>query len=150
MMPEPRNIVTFKSATFNTRETRGHFINPDNYGDDLAGWLRQELKGRSVEVGAGLGQEDFGWHFDFSAGGRRCSFVLGYRGDDEEGWVGWLERDAGFLPSLLGARKRDIPPEAALLIHSVLATAQQITEVRWHAAKEFEAGREEKGHAEPA
>lgn len=148
-MPETRTIVTFKSSAFNTRQIRGHFINPENYGDDLAKWLRQELKGRGVEVGADLGQEDFGWYFDFTVGGRRCSFVLGYRGDDDEGWVGRLERDADFLPSLLGARKRGISPEAAQVIHDTLSTAAQITEVRWHVAKDFEAGREEEGRAEP-
>jgi len=31
--------VTFRSAAFNTTAPKDYFINPDNFGEDLAYWL---------------------------------------------------------------------------------------------------------------
>lgn len=130
-------------------EQRDYFINPNNFGDDLAKWLMQELRALKAEVDPKLGQEDHGWHFTFHSGGQNYDFVVGHRDGEGEEWLGWLERSAGFLPSLLGARKRGISPEAAQLIHAGLVSSPKVQGLRWHFAKDFDAGNEEVATKEP-
>jgi hypothetical protein len=145
---EPRSFVTFKSTAFNTRESRDHFINPENYGDDVARWLMDDLKAQGIEVEGELGQEDFGWYFAFNAGGRSHHFILGHRDDTDE-WLGWLEPVVGFFASLLGGRNKGVEPRAVDAIHRVLAGSDRIHEVRWHYRKDMDRGREELGSATP-
>ncbi len=148
-MLDTRTHVTFRCSGFNTSEQRDYFINPNNFGDDLAKWLMQELRARNVEVDPELGQEDYGWYFTFRCGGQSYDFILGHRDEEGEEWLGWLERSAGFLPSLLGARKRGVSPEAAQLLYAVLVSSPKVQGVRWHLAKDFDAGNEEAATAEP-
>ena len=134
-----RNVI-FRSDAFNTTEARPYFINPECFGDDVARWLMRELAARGAHVAAEPGQEDFGWYFTFRAGGTDHDFVLGYRAgaDGEPGdWMGTIERNAGLLPSLLGARDRGVRPEAARAIHGVLAASAQISDIRWFADQEY-------------
>ena len=144
---QPRTHVTFRSSAFNTTEPKDYFVNPDNYGDDLANWLMRELRSRGVEVKDYMGQEDHGWYFTFRSGGVEYDFVVGMRVRDE--WLGWLERSAGFVASLLGARKRGIGSDAALTIDAVLSASEQVRDVRWHFERDFMAGREEPGQPKP-
>lgn len=115
-MPGTRTHVTFSCSGFNTSEQRGYFINSNNFGDDLARWLMQKLRALKVEVDPELGQEDCGWYFTFRSGGQSYNFVLGHRDEEGAEWLGWLERSAGFLPPLLGARRRSVPPVPAQVI----------------------------------
>ena len=62
--------------------------------------------------------------------------------------MGWLERQRGVIASLFGARKRDIQPDAANAIHSMLASAG-ISEVRWHVQKDFDALKEDLATSTP-
>jgi hypothetical protein len=141
-----RTIVTFRSRAFNTSETRADYINPANYGDDLARWLIDRLALRGVTTDPAPGQEDFGWYFGFDVAGTPHCLVVGYRPGDghEEGeWVAWLERRAGFVASLFGGRSRGIAPAAAAAVHAALSSAPEIEDVRWHEAAHFRAGLEE-------
>lgn len=148
-MAETRTYVTFSSSGFNATEEKEYFINPNNFGDDLAKYLLQGLQAQSVEVDSELGQEDFGWYFTFRCNGQSYDFIMGHRDGEGEEWLGWLERSAGFLPSLLGARKKAIRPEAAQSIQNVLTSSLRIQNVRWHLAKDFDAGNEEVATTEP-
>ena len=142
-----RTHVTFRSPAFDTTGPKEYFINPDNYGDDLAGWLMRELRNRGVEVGDEPDQEDHGWYFTFRSCGVAHDFIIGLREEDE--WLGWLERSVGPVASLLGARKRGIRPEAVLEIDAVLSGSEHIRDVRWHFEEDFMAGREGLGRREP-
>ncbi len=151
-MSKLRTYVIFTSDAFNTSEPRDYFINPTCFGDDVAKWLIEELKRRGIPTADTPGQEDFGWHFSFHVDDREHDFVLGYRPGDasEEGaWIGWLERKAGFLTSLLGARKRGIRPNAAETIHAVLTGTSRVSHVRWYYEEDFRAGREHLGATSP-
>ena len=147
-----RTLLTFRSAAFNTADERDHFINPGNYGDDLARWLMDRLRSAGYGVGAEPGQEDFGWYLSFEVAGRPYCLVLGYR-PGEEGeqgeWIGWLERELGFFASILGRREKGVEEAAPRAIHTVLNAAPEITDIRWHEAAAFRAGREEEGTAAP-
>ena len=107
----------------------------------------QELRSRGVEALGEPGQEDHGWYFAFRGGGVEHDFIVGLRDGDE--WLGWLERRAGFVASLFGARKRRIEGDAAVAIHAVLSASGQIHDVRWHFEEDFMAGREDLGRARP-
>lgn len=137
-----RTIVTFRSAAFNTTEEKESFINPGNFGDDLALWMMEALRARGIVVEGEPGQEDFGWFFTFEAGGVEHDFVLGHRDDTEGDWIGWVERRAGLLASLFGGRGRGILPEAVRAIHEALAASDAIRDVRWHTREDMDARNE--------
>jgi hypothetical protein len=135
-----RRHVIFQSMAFNTSEPKEYFINECCFGDDLAKWLMEELQARGIETGAEPGQEDFGWYFRYQLGEADYDLVIGYRpGEDGQAgdWICTIERGAGFLASIFGARKRDIPLEAAEAIHAVLSSAPQITGARWYTDDEM-------------
>lgn len=138
-----KTVVTFKSSAFNISEPKKYFINPSCFGDDLAIWLINQLRGKGYEVSDAPLQEDFGWYFTFRASDVEHCFVIGHRppDDNNEGlWIGWLERSRGFLLSLVGARKRGIQPVAGQVIHEILSGCSQIRDMRWHFAKDFDTG----------
>jgi hypothetical protein len=147
-----KTVITFKSSVFNTSEPKAYFINPRCFGDDVAKWLIEQLRGKGYQATDGPGQEDFGWYFNFRVADVEHCFVIGYRPGDnkEEGvWIGFLERRRGFVASLLGARKRGIQPAAAEAIHAVLSHSPQIRSARWHFERDFRNGHEEMGTPEP-
>jgi hypothetical protein len=147
-----KTVVTFKSSAFNMSEPKETFINPCCFGDDVARWLAEQLRGKGYQATGEPGQEDFGWYLCFTESGIEHCFVIGHRPADnyEEGlWIGWLERTRGFLASLMGARKRGIQPAAARVIHEILSGSPQIRDVRWHFERDFDSGREETGTPEP-
>lgn len=144
---EPRTLVTFRSHKFNTSETKPHYINPHSFGDDVAEWLQQQLKERAISVDERIGQEDFGWYLGFSYGPQKYHFVLSHHPHGY--WLGWLERQKGFVASLFGARERGVQPDAAVAIHSVLCSSDVISDVLWHYPKDFDALRQNLGASTP-
>lgn len=138
-----KTVVTFKSSAFNTSEPKKYFINPSCFGDDLASWLIDQLRGKGYEVPDAPRQEDFGWFFTFRVSEIEHCFVIGHRPGDgnEEGlWIGWLERNRGFLPSLVAARKMGVQPVAAQVIQEILSGPSQVRDLRWHFASDFDRG----------
>ncbi|MFN3650586.1 MAG: hypothetical protein ACK47B_13500 [Armatimonadota bacterium] len=138
-------VVTFIAAGFNTTDSRPEFINPENFGDDVARVLMERLRGQGVSVDPELGQEDYGWYFSFTTGGREYDFLLGLRDGELSEWVGWLESGAGFFASLFGARKRGVQPEAVRALDAALSALPSVRDVRWHLRADFDSGREERG-----
>jgi hypothetical protein len=148
MESEIRTLVTFESTAFNMTEAKEYFMNPCSFGDDVANWLMSELRKRGARTDQIPGREDFGWYLNFEVTGIGHTFVIGHRptGDSEQGtWIGSLERNRGFVPSLFGARKRGIHASAVEAIHKILSSSPQIRDVRWHFQHEFDKGIEERG-----
>jgi hypothetical protein len=151
MDSEIRTVVTFESKAFNMAEPKDYFINPCCFGDDLAKWLISELRKQGVDTDK-PGQEDFGWYLNFEVTGTGYCFVIGHRpaGEGEAGtWIGLLERNRGFIGSLLGGRKRGIQPSAAETIHRILSGPPLIRDVRWHFRFDFDKGYQEHGALSP-
>jgi hypothetical protein len=149
---EIRTVVTFESTAFNMTETKEYFINPCCFGDDLANWLISELRKRGVKTDKRPDQEDFGWYLNFEVTGIGHTFVIGHRptGESEQGtWIGWLERNRGFVASLFGARERGIHASAAEAIDNILSSSSQIQDVRWHFQHDFDKGLEERSALSP-
>jgi hypothetical protein len=147
MAEDPRTVVTFRSASFNTTETKPHYMNPYTFGDDVAEWVRDQLKVAGIVVDSKIGQEDFGWYLGFQVGQQEYQFVIGYKPD--EYWIGWLERNKGLIGSLFGARNRGIGVDAANAIHSVLRSSDKIQDIRWHYKKDFDDLKEELASTSP-
>jgi hypothetical protein len=143
-----KTVATFRSSKFNTTETKDYFINPECFGDDLARWLISRLRSTGTSTADGPGQEDFGWYFDFVAPEGPHTCVIGFRADDST-WVIWTERRRGLIASIFGARNRDISNEGVKLLHRALSDTLEITDLRWHERKDFDAGREDRSSAEP-
>ena len=147
-----RTVFTFRSSQFNTSSSREYFINPECFGDDVARWLIAALTAKDLRADSEPGQEDFGWYFNFDVPeGRHCC-VIGYRPEEDGApgvWIGWIERQAGFVGSLLGGGNRQIAIAATEALHKVLTEGAPIHDVTWHDRKDFDAGREELGASSP-
>jgi hypothetical protein len=136
-----RREATFRSSAFNTSQVRDYFINDCCFGDDVAKWMLERLRGAGVETAHEPGQEDFGWYFAFTVpGGKHCC-ILGYEEDAPEGmWHLWLERSRGLVGSLLGGRSQGIDDAAVRAIDDVLATAPEIRDFEWAASPKVAGG----------
>ena len=147
-----KTVVTFKSTAFNISEPKPYFINPCCFGDDVARWVAEQLRGKGYQTAEAPGQEDFGWYFTFLVSSIEYCLVIGHRpgeAKDEGVWIGCLERSRGFVASLLGGRNRDIRPAASRIIHEVLSSSPEIHNVRWHFKHDFDNGHEQMGTPEP-
>lgn len=151
-MPPSRTVVTFQSGAFNTSERRAHFINDGCYGDDVARWIIGELQARGVPADPEPGQEDFGWYLTYRPSTAEHQFILGYRPGDERNpsvWWGLIERNAGLVGSLFGARTRGIETAALAVIHDILSSAEFVSRVRWHRKADFDAGNDATASTRP-
>jgi len=111
--------------------------------DDVAKWLISELRKDGLQTDEEPGQEDFGWYLNFEVLGASHTFIIGHRpsGESEAGtWIGWLERNRGFIASILGRRKHGIASSAVVAIHTILSRSPQIQDVLWHYQRDFDKG----------
>lgn len=124
----------FSSKNFNITTTNEYFINPENYGDDLARWMCDGLRDAGLEVSSQPSQEDFGWYFKFIIRNVDHCVVVGFQPNDVESgdcWIGWIERDVGLLKSIFGGRHQGVLDEAVEAIDSVLRTSTEIRDLKW-------------------
>jgi hypothetical protein len=123
----------FKSTAFNCTEPRDNLVNPGSFGDDVALWLIGEREARGVETLGDPGQEDYGWYVRFNIAGAEHCVIVGFQPNDPstgDQWLLFIERQAGFLGSLFGSRKRGISAEAVSIIQDILATSPKIRDLR--------------------
>ena len=134
-MPPLLRCVTFHSDRFETRTPAPHFINPDNFGEDVAGWLRTRLPG-SLEPDTPI-QEDYGWGIWTRAGADRYWIAIGLM-DEEEGeprrtWLMTVACDPG-LNILKRLFHRPSPADLATVCQAVdeaLHGEPAISDIRW-------------------
>ena len=134
-----RTVVIFKSEQFNMKETKEHFINPENYGDDLTIWLAAEFEkqGAVIEKDEEFpGQEDFGWFIDCKINQNTYTFVISHILDEDDQflWSIMIERKCGLIGSLLGGRNKNILPEAPGLLQKILKSSDVISNIQWHSS----------------
>lgn len=124
----------FRSKYFNITEPRDYFINQGCYGDDLAAWLIEGLERAAIKTTSKPVQEDFGWFFTFIVNNVEHRVIVGFQPNDiatGDCWIGWIERNVGFLPTVFGGRHRGILPEAIDVIDSILSSTSEINELMW-------------------
>lgn len=137
-----RTYVTFRSSKFNVSESREGYLRPTNYGDDVAAWFAEQLRKTGWTIEDDPGQERDGWYISYRKPGQVYDLVVQLVNGDTGHWLAWVERAAGIIPSLLGARKKPAPLEAVLPIHDILRGEQEIDDVRWFTREEFVEGKE--------
>lgn len=128
--------VQFHSTAFNCTEPRDYFINDCCFGDDVARWLIARLRAQGIETTDEPSQEDFGWYFDFEAGGAGHCFIISFQPNDPQTgdrWLGWIERPTrGFFSALLrSGRGREVLPEAVQAMDAALKSSPDIHGVTW-------------------
>jgi len=93
-----------------------------------------ELQGRGYTTSDEPGQEDFGWYFSVDVGGESHCVVVGFQPNDEskgDCWIGSVERNAGFLKSILGKRNQGVHSELIEAIGSVLSETSDVINIEW-------------------
>ena len=81
MRSAARYDVIFSTDRFNLSVPREYFINDCCFGDDVAQWLVERLRGCGVSASE-PGQEDWGWYFDARHGD--WSYFVGVGGNADE------------------------------------------------------------------
>jgi hypothetical protein len=93
--------LTVETEIFEHREVKPHFVNPCCFGEDFAGWLKEQI---AVLEGAGFRfseiiQEDYGWGFWAWHGREPFWVALSYVGDGPQDapaqWVISVNYDPG-------------------------------------------------------
>ena len=122
--------ITFQSSAFNTKDSRDYFINPCCFGDDLAKWLIQRLRSEGIQTDDEPGQEDFGWYFSFTVAETPHCCLVGFQEDEPEGlWRVFIERERGFIGSVLGFRNRGIQDSAVKAVVGVLRSSPEVKNI---------------------
>ena len=133
-----RTVATFDSREFNLIEHRGYFINEGCFGDDLGRWLIARLRATGIKADPEPGAEDFGWYVNYTIGNERFCAVIGNVGG--EFWFVAVERVAGFLSSVFGGRRRNIPESGVMRLHEILSAAPEVSNLKWHHWDAFRRG----------
>ncbi len=146
-MGKMRSIFTFYAKGFNTEQTKEHYTNPENFGDDVAVWIAQEIEKHGAIIQKERefpGQEDFGWYFKFRYNNTLYCLIIGARPDENGSreWVGWLEKDCGLIGKTFGERRK-VGIEVYELLYKTLSESDKINNLRWHIKEDFDRGIEE-------
>ena len=138
--PSVRTHLTFRTRRFNQTEVHPHFINDCCFGEDCVAWLVGELRARGFpEVGEAW-QEDWGWQTGGERDGRRYLVSVDLVPEDTPEWLVHVSESVPVLARLRGAGGAPVTPPLVQALHAALASAADITEVRWHFDDEFTAG----------
>lgn len=124
----------FRRTAFNSTKEKDYFINDGSFGDDVAIWLMNQLRSQGLSTSDKPGQEDFGWYFTFHVSDVEHCVVFSFQPNDPaigNRWLGWVERQVGFVGSILGGRKRGILPEAVNAVETALRSSPDIQDVSW-------------------
>jgi len=124
-------LGTVESDRFEHRIVRSHFINPCCFGEDLANWLREQLRrlsGRGFEIDEPL-QEDYGWGFWLRKGKSKFWLGLSYVGEGPtEAPAQWVlsVTHSGIMPSLFGRVDLDSLRTIEETINAAIAASDDI------------------------
>jgi hypothetical protein len=131
----PDGSIMVETDLFEHREVKLHFINPCCFGEDFAGWLKEELSrstGLDVELGETI-QEDYGWGFWASGGKDRFWVALSYVGDGPQEpparWIVSVTPDAGLdlAKRLFHKADRQRLEQLRVRVRQILASNSAIT-----------------------
>jgi hypothetical protein len=76
--------LVFRTDQFNLSRVGPHFINPSCFGEDLATWLREKLRERSVEAREPY-QEDWGWELPVKNAAQSYYLCMSGNSEGKEG-----------------------------------------------------------------
>ena len=145
-----RTHVTFLSDAFNKTEVKKNFINECCFGEDLARWMIPRFSDVDLNVDPEPCQEDWGWEVFVTCGDKRFFIGIGqYQLDHELGWLCFVESRLPFYKKWLGATDASEQQRVCTAFHSILASAPEIHDIRWHTKENFTKGNESDWKAQP-
>lgn len=145
-----RNHVTFKCTKFNLTERHENFINPDNFGEDLANWLTLLLDKEANIESFDPGQEDWGWYIPLKHKEKTFYINLGFYPNEDTDWLLWVEPPSRSIIEKF--KKINYNNETIFVcnsVNSILQSENTISEVHWHLEKDFKVGNESEWKPEP-
>jgi hypothetical protein len=98
-------LLHFESTAFAIRPGEDERTNPGLYGEALASWLAEQLRGRDLDAGE-LFAEDFGWTVPVAVGPKGVHVVCANEDERTDRWQVFCFVERGFMDALLG-RKDD-------------------------------------------
>lgn len=126
--------ILFKTGRFNLSKVDETFINPCCFGEDLARWLREALRKKSLEVSDPY-QEDWGWELPAkNETGRYYLCVSGYAhnegADSNAGeWRIILEKRRSIGQRLTGKGKIELSDGMLASVREILEGEPDIRDV---------------------
>lgn len=151
-LPEQiKDVVVFKSLSFNTTQEMDYFINPGLFGDDLGSWLIEEFHKRGIKTSDEPQQEDWGWFIDADLDStNKLQYSLRIYRTEEPGsdgdWIIYLDfSDKGngfkeFFSSLFKNQQQAISKESRETINSILLASEHVQEIEWYSSKTYKHG----------
>lgn len=159
---EPRTHVTFDAIGFNTSVAKPTYVNPTNYGDDVAQRLAVGLREAGHDAKAPY-CEDWGWCVEFVVGGKAHWLGVGRRPPASEflgnapqptpteapDWLCFVERRRSLRALFASESEKRVSADAALAVHTALSAMPEVSGLVWHCRERFDAGDESDGAATP-
>jgi len=128
--------VSFRSALFENKEPKPHFINPICFGEDLAAWLIEKIRPTISELSEPI-QEDYGWGFWATISGAPYWVAIAINeesiGQEVAEWYVSVAHEAGCNPIRRWTTRPKLEALLALChaIDTALYSELEIAEIRW-------------------
>ena len=124
--------ILFRSNQFNLSKVGQHFINPCCFGEDLAGWLRQELPSTGIEASTPY-QEDWGWELPVRLGADSYHLCMSGNADCQGSDVGeWriiVQKRQSLWDRLMGRGRITADDPVLKLLEGILSKQANVEDV---------------------
>jgi hypothetical protein len=160
---ELRTCATFDATGFNTSVPKPTYVNPTNYGDDIAERLAMALREAGHDAGTPY-CEDWGWCVEFVVDDKAHWLGVGRRPPAAEflgeavqapetvvpAWLCFVERRRSLRTCFAPAAEKRVTPGAASAVHAALSSVPGVSRLAWHHQGRFDAGDESQGAPTPS
>ena len=109
-------LLHFESTAFATRPGEDERTNPKLYGEALARWLAEQLRGRDLDAGE-VFAEDFGWCVPVAVGPKGVHVVCANEDERTDRWQVYCFVERGFMAALL---RRSDDTDALMTVFTVV------------------------------
>jgi hypothetical protein len=118
--------------------------------EDIIEIITPQAEGRGLKIDYEPCQEDWGWEVFVTCDGKRFFIGIGpYELDGALGWLCFVESRLPSYKKLMGATDASEQQRVCVAFHSVLASAPEIRDIRWHSKESFTKGNEADWKPEP-
>jgi len=127
--------VSFHSTAFNCGADSSQSAEDTCLGKDVCRWLMRRLREQGIQTADELQQGNYCWSVTFHVAETGHVFSTRFWPNDRaagDHWHCWVERQRGFITSLLGGRKRGIRPEAIQALDAAFSSSPDICLLEWH------------------
>jgi hypothetical protein len=119
-------LLQFESTTFAVRPGEDERTNPKLYGEALATWLAEQLRGRDLDAGE-VFAEDFGWCVPVAVGPKGVHVVCANQDERTDRWQVYCFVERGFMDALFGRKDdADALTTVFVVVKDCLSNASQV------------------------